>query len=510
MSTYTSNSLIGMALDFGSGNVKAMLVYPDRSEPVTLGDDSKVIQNAVFVDPADGSVTIGRSAAALGAAEPAHLAIEYKREIGENDEKKYFNGEGTAFDAAVKFMTKLNEVAQKQAGQTIPKLAIAAPAMRGDKYKHAIKEAAIRAGFTLFTERDGKGPLIAEPTAAMLASAAQKRAGSDGQSMLMVDLGNSTTDIVIATGAWNTMQVRAHDGDIQLGGQDIRNQLRALALEKAGMKPDEFAKLPPEIRFSFTLVIETSMRTLGTSSKSRFSVPTQGGSKLKVIEVSQREFNKQVMDPFIDAVLASVNRCVQTSGLSLDKLDHIQLVGGPSANPYLQERLAQAFGRPASCDVDPIMAIVKGVSIHAQALAERDSGGKGPFSILSFREIVPLSVGIAVQRGKEPPLCHVLFPKGAPAPSEAIQHFWLNEESPTAALIRLIQGEDGQLASDCQELARGHLIGLPLEQVRTERLEVKAVFDSAGVVRILVTDVISKKSIELSGKTDSGANHKAA
>ncbi|MFO0787073.1 MAG: Hsp70 family protein [Phycisphaerales bacterium] len=499
---------IGTAVDFGDGVIKACLVYPDRLEPLWVDEGSESFANAVYKDPTTGEVTIGRQALAIGAADPEGLAINYKRKIAGDSSKAYFGGTATAADVAVECLRKLREIGEKQSGRTLPPTVFSAPVLASDAQKAITRSAFEKAGFRLFAERGGQGPLLLEPTAAMRAAGDQAGLTAGGSTFLVIDVGSSTTDITAGQFECGQLTVLNHDGDTQLGGQDIRGQLHALALQKASVKPEDFAKVTPEARFQFLLSVENALRALNTAAKTKLVVPMGDGAKVRPVDVSRDEFRKQVVDPFADRVIAAVRRCLK--GRNPKDLTRIQVVGGPCANLRLLERLEQELGRKPSSDVNPTMAIVRGLALHARELAARDAGTTKAFSIF-VREIVPINVGIAVHHGdSKQAFCHVLFPKGTPANSEVVEDFWLLESHQHGASIHILQGEEGQPEEQCHCIGAGQLKDLPPEAVRTQRLEVRGIFDAAGMVRLYVTDKVSGKRLELSAQITTAARTSAA
>ena len=75
-------------------------------------------------------------------------------------------------------------------------------------------------------------------------------------------------------------------------------------------------------------------------------------------------------------VLLPIGAVLDQSGVSSGEVDEVVLVGGSTRIPMVRQLIGEYFGRPPNTDVDPELAVVKGVSIQAGII-----GGMWPLTV---------------------------------------------------------------------------------------------------------------------------------
>jgi molecular chaperone DnaK len=110
----------------------------------------------------------------------------------------------------------LKKAAENYLGQPVTKAVITVPAYFNDSQRQATKDAGKIAG--LDVKR-----IINEPTAAALAYGMDKH---KDEKIAVFDLGGGTFDISVLEVGGGVIEVKATNGDTQLGGDDLDNRLR--------------------------------------------------------------------------------------------------------------------------------------------------------------------------------------------------------------------------------------------------------------------------------------------
>ena len=122
------------------------------------------------------------------------------------DGKKY-----TAQEISARVLQKLKRDAESYLGETVTDAVITVPAYFNDAQRQATKEAGEIAGLNVLR-------IINEPTAAALAYGLDK--ADQEQTILVFDLGGGTFDVSLLEIGDGVVEVKATNGDNNLGGDD--------------------------------------------------------------------------------------------------------------------------------------------------------------------------------------------------------------------------------------------------------------------------------------------------
>ena len=122
------------------------------------------------------------------------------------DGKKY-----TAQEISARVLQKLKRDAESYLGETVTDAVITVPAYFNDAQRQATKEAGEIAGLNVLR-------IINEPTAAALAYGLDK--ADKEQTILVFDLGGGTFDVSLLEIGDGVVEVKATNGDNNLGGDD--------------------------------------------------------------------------------------------------------------------------------------------------------------------------------------------------------------------------------------------------------------------------------------------------
>ena len=122
------------------------------------------------------------------------------------DGKKY-----TAQEISARILMKLKRDAESYLGETVADAVITVPAYFNDAQRQATKEAGEIAGLNVLR-------IVNEPTAAALAYGLDK--GDKEQTILVFDLGGGTFDVSLLEIGEGVVEVKATNGDNNLGGDD--------------------------------------------------------------------------------------------------------------------------------------------------------------------------------------------------------------------------------------------------------------------------------------------------
>ena len=186
---------------------------------VLEGGEPTVIANAegarttpsIVAFAKNGEVLVGEVAKRQSVTNVERTIRSVKRHMGTSwnidiDGKKY-----TSQEISARVLQKLKRDAEAYLGETVTDAVITVPAYFNDAQRQATKEAGEIAGLNVLR-------IINEPTAAALAYGLDK--ADKEQTILVFDLGGGTFDVSLLEIGDGVVEVKATNGDNNLGGDD--------------------------------------------------------------------------------------------------------------------------------------------------------------------------------------------------------------------------------------------------------------------------------------------------
>jgi molecular chaperone DnaK (HSP70) len=215
--------------------------------------------------------------------------------------------------------------------------------------------AAEAAGFQVFG-------LLHEPTAAAIEYAhghGRFGKGAEPRHVLVYDLGGGTFDAALVRSDAGGLSVVRSAGIERLGGDDFDQAMAELAVERAGARWDD---LPWNLRHRLLLRCREAKESLrATTQKWTLDLEPLG---LGEAGIYREEFFERCL-PLIDQTAAVLEEVLAPSGLELEEIDALLLVGGASQLPLVRRRLRELVGARLKISPHPFASTAVGLAIHA-------------------------------------------------------------------------------------------------------------------------------------------------
>ena len=368
---------------------------------------------------------------------------------------------------------KLKADAEAYLGEPVTKAVVTVPAYFNDDQRRATKDAGKIAG--LEVER-----IINEPTAASLAYGIDKKKKGE-ETIAVYDLGGGTFDISILEIAEGVFEVKATNGDTQLGGdnwdQKIINWLIAEFKSEQGIDlsgdPMAMQRLKEEA--------EKAKMSLSSSQSTEINLPfiTADASGPKHLNVTlSRAKLEQICDDLYARTKAPFEKCLKDSGLKIGQVDNLVLVGGMTRSPKIFELAKELGGKDPHQGVNPDEVVAIGAAIQGAIL----SGDEGVGDVLLL-DVTPLTLGIETAGGVSTPMieCNTTIP------TKKTQVYSTAADNQPAVDIVVLQGERS-MSQDNKKLGDFKLDGIAPAPRGTPQIEVAFDIDSNGLLTVTAKD----------------------
>ncbi|MCF7845485.1 MAG: molecular chaperone DnaK [Candidatus Pacebacteria bacterium] len=405
-----------------------------------------------------------------------------KEEGGEGVEIKLGEKWHKPAEISAMVLQKLKKDAEEKIGEKITEAIITCPAYFDDAQRKETKIAGEIAGFNVRR-------VINEPTAAALAYGLNKK--KDHQ-IVVYDFGGGTFDVSILDVGDDTIEVKGTSGDSHLGGEDFDNRIVNWLIES--FKNDHGIDLStdPLALQRLKEEAEKTKKELSTTMQVDINIPfitsDESGPKHLNYLLTRAKFETMVED-FIDRSIELVKKTIDNSGIKVEEIEEVVLVGGQTRMPKIQERVKEILKKEPNREINPDEVVAVGAAIQGGIMG-------GDVKDVLLLDVIPLSLGIETLGGKNT----TLIEKNTAIPTQKTEVFSTATDNQPSVQIHILQGERA-MAQDNKSLGQFILDGIPPAPRGVPQIEVSFDIDANGILNVSAKDKGTEKtqSIRIEG-----------
>ncbi len=458
-----------IGIDLGTTNSCVAVI--EGGEPVVIANaEGARTTPSVVAFAKNGERMVGQVAKRQAITNPDRTVSSIKREMGSDYKVSIDGKQYTPQEISAMILQKLKTDAEAYLGETVSSAVITVPAYFTDAQRQATKDAGKIAG--LDVKR-----IINEPTAAALSYGIDK---GEEQKVMVYDLGGGTFDVSIIEMGDGVQEVLATAGNNRLGGDDFDKRIMDWLVSSFKMETGVDLSGDKMAMQRLKEAAEKAKIELSGMTTANINLPfitaDATGPKHLDMTLSRAKFNELTSD-LVEKTMGPVRQALSDSGLSINDINKVLMVGGSSRIPAVQDAVKNFIGKEPFKGINPDECVAIGAALQAGVLGGEVEG-------LLLLDVTPLSLGVETMGG----VMTKVIERNTTIPTKKSQIFSTAADGQTQVEVNVLQGER-EFARDNKQLGIFKLDGIAPAPRGIPQIEVSFDIDANGIVNVSAKDL---------------------
>jgi molecular chaperone DnaK len=334
--------------------------------------------------------------------------------------------------------------------------------------------------------------IINEPTAASLAYGLDQK---KDEKIAVYDLGGGTFDVSVLEIGDGVFEVRATNGDTELGGDNWDERLIQWLVD--GFKAENGIDLSKDAMALQRLKEEAEKAKIALSSANSvdinlpFITADASGPKHLNVSLSRAQMEK-VCDDLFARTRKPFESCLKDAGIAMSEINELVLVGGMTRMPKVIELANGLAGKEAHKGVNPDEVVAVGAAIQGGVL-------QGEVKDVLLLDVTPLTLAIETMGG----VATAMIERNTTIPTKKSQVFSTAADNQPQVDIVILQGER-PMAKDNKQLGTFRLDGIAAAPRGMPQVEVTFDIDANGILHVSAKDKGTGKEQKITISGSSG------
>ena len=325
-------------------------------------------------------------------------------------------------------LKELKKDAEEYLGREVKEAVITVPAHFNNNQREATINAGKIAGLNVIRT-------INEPTAAAIAYGIENESNKE-KCVCVFDFGGGTFDVTILIIKNKNFIVKATGGDTHLGGQDIDNLLVEYCIQEFKDETGIDISNNKKARLKLKLKCEEMKKEFSSQQEGNIDIDALANGEDFYIQISKVIFEKMI-DPLLNKCIKILDKTINESGITREKIDEIVLVGGSSRITKVKEKIEEYFNKKIKISkaINADEAVAYGAGVYAAKNNEYQLSG---MEDLVVADVLSKSLGIRVQGG----IMAKILEKNTPLNKcENKRRFATSSDYMNSVVIKVYEGE---------------------------------------------------------------------